>query len=133
MSGYEKRGLTLLEVLLSTLLFAFVIGGAAAVWRFHELSFQKTRNRNSAHHILKQELDRTTSYPYVHLEEAERDFTLSVTRYVDGVAVDQQFQVTSTITENSQESMKSIALEVTYTERNETRSIAAETKAFRSQ
>lgn len=129
----EVRGFSLLEVLLASLIFSSVIGGLAAAWRFHEKSLQKYRNQNAARTILTQELERICAHTYENLDEAVGTRSFDLIRTVDGVATTETFTVTSTLSENSEGSLKDIVATVKFVDQGENHDFTVRTREFRSQ
>ena len=129
----RRRGFTLLEVLLASIIFSSIIGGLAVAWRFHEKSLQKYRNQNAARTILTQELERICAHTYENLDEAVGTRSFDLIRTVDGVATTETFTVTSTLSENSEGSLKDIVATVSFVDQGETHSFTVRTREFRSQ
>lgn len=115
------------------MIFATAIGGVAASWKYQERSIKKYRNRNAARMLAQQEMSRLTAHLYTNLEDAARSTTLTLNREVDGVVTPKQFQTTTTVVENADETLKDIAIEITYEEQNETKKFVVRTRMYRSE
>ena len=74
-----------------------------------------------------------TAHLYVNLEDASRDTTLTLNREVDGVVTPKDFQTTTTIVENADETLKDITIEVSYNEQNDSKKFVVRTRRYRSE
>ena len=101
-------------------------GGPALLRQFFSLSAP-------ARMLAQQEMSRLTAPLYTNLEDAARSTTLTLNREVDGVVTPKQFQTTTTVAENADETLKDIAIEITYEEQNETKKFVVRTRMYRSE
>ena len=115
------------------MLFASVFAGLAASWLYHEHSLKKFRNRNAARYLVEQEMERLTAQRYANLEEAIDNRSLWLSREIDGKEIKQEFQVTSQVVENPEETLKDITITLTFNESNESKTLLLRNRVFRSQ
>ncbi len=128
-----SAGFNLLEVLLASLIFTISFAGIAAGWRYHELALRQYRNRNAARFLLQQEAERVMAHPYVSLEDAVGTSVHTLNRTIDGTVVTQEFTVESQVQENAGRTLKSLAVSVTFTERNQTQRLVVHSRVSRGQ
>jgi len=129
----QSSGFSLLEVLLGAILFASVFSGLAASWTYHEHSLKKFRNRNAARHLIEQEMERILAHRYNGLEDEAGTRVLTMTREIDGQAVDQAFTVESEVAENDEHTLKDITVTLSFKESNELKTLRLRNRVHRSQ
>ena len=129
----RSRGFNLLEVLLASMLFAVVIGGVAATWRYHELSLEKYKNRNAARFILQTEMGEVMARSYVTVDLRSGTTVQAIERMIDGVTARQEFTVTTSVEENAARTLKTITVTVSFSEKNQTQTLTVRTRKARGQ
>lgn len=131
-----RRGLLLLEVLIAGIIFSFVVSSAAATAIYHERALQKHQNRNAATFLAQQEMENLLSESYARLPVAVNNnypVDIDVRRWVDSSDAFSQYHCEVTLTDSPDGTVRTVLVEVSYTERDETKVVRLETDVFWSQ
>ncbi len=91
-----NRGLSLLEVVVGSFIFATVFAGFAATWVLQEQAMRKYRDHNLARFLAESEMERATARGFQGLRSYATGSprTLGVTRKINNEETVQEFKVT---------------------------------------